>query len=178
MKRRSLRDYLEEDEEVEISSNEEVMEVLHDIITRLEKIEVKLELIERKLDDLEAVVAREGSKRTREPKGTGSIMEVVMEKLQQQGYLSVAKELFSLKKRDQVIERLKRMGAIEIDLGDDKYLVHPRSYRIFIEKLSEIHTRDPFEAGEKLGELKPLFLELVKKGLVYFDAKEKKWKRL
>jgi len=167
MSKRSLKDFIEKREE---EQQQGVLEILADIQARLEKIEQRLERIEEAISEMkESRAAGVGKKGIEE-------IEEALELLKVKGFLKESTDLSKSRNRRAIIERLKGMGALEIRGSSDTYIVHPRKFEEFLKMLEETGESDPNAAGEKFGDLRELFSEMLRAGLIFFDVKEKKWK--
>ncbi len=166
---------------VETSGENNVTEsTLKEILVALKELSVRIKSLEDRLYKIEEELKRLGSgerrrRPAREEAGSRRIMEIVMDKLNKQGYITASRDLLGVSNKEEVMQRLKRLGCVEISIGDDMLIVHPRVYRELTEKLKVISDQDPIEAMEKMGEAKNLFNELVRRGYLFFDFKKKRW---
>ncbi len=149
-------------------TDEEIMEILHEILVRLEKITTMLEEIK---DQISEKKVAEGERREKRQ----YIIEELMEKMREKGFLSLSKDIPQWRGKEEIIRKLKRLGAVELDAGRDVYIFHPKSYEEFKSLLDRVTVGDPMGAAEKIGKYKEVFLNMVSSGLLYFDAKSKKW---
>jgi len=167
MTKKTLKDF-SESEPMRDDECASLAEILEEIEDRLGKIEARLEKIEEAMQEL---------KGRRQLSGTGiNGMDAALKTLKERGFLREIADLSKTREREQIVSRLKGLGAVEIKGTKDTYIVHPRKFEEFVKTLEEIDISDPDAVGEKLGELKDLFYEMLRDGLVYFDVKEKKWK--
>jgi L-fucose isomerase-like protein len=178
LKKKSLKDFLEKEEEFfgeEIDTND-ILEILHDINNRLDRIETKLEKILAEISKTTITTTTE--EMSRKKTKSKNIVEEIMDDLRERGYISISSRLGSFRRREEIINGLKRLGAIEVDVGEDKYLFHPMAYKEFEKMLEANRIRDEVSAAEHMGMYKEVFLRLVKNGLIYFDVKKKKWAKV
>jgi len=82
-----------------------------------------------------------------------------------------------IKNRDAFFERLKRDGAIVLELIDQRVAIDPDYWQEFISKLEKINTNSETELEKILGRRGYQLLKaLMRSTLAYFDATERKWK--
>ncbi len=154
--------------ELVLNKIEEVYEKVNELKSRVEAIESKLETIERAIERQKKTYAQERSG------STSSVIKSVMEKMNTKGYIIASRDI-PPSVRSRILDSLKKMGAKEINLGDDLIIVHPVVYDALFKNLSRISIQDPIEASELMGEAKQLFQELVRTGILFFDFKKRRW---
>ncbi len=81
-----------------------------------------------------------------------------------------------IKNRDAFFERLKRDGAVVLELSDQRVAVDPDYWREFTEKLRELRTNSEPEIEKVLGRQGLQLLKaLMRSTMAYYDAVNKKW---
>ena len=162
--------------------------------TRVAELQEKLEEIEEKLKSLEKQAAErpqhaaaypqrpsgfhgrfEAGER-REYRGGGGRRRSAVERLREQGVV-FEHDVQWLRDRDAFFEKLRREGAVILNLGGERVAVDPEFWRNFKEKLHDLPTANDDEIRVLLTrEQYELFRRLKESGLIYFDASEKRWK--
>ncbi|MGC8996877.1 MAG: hypothetical protein ACP5J1_03245 [Fervidicoccaceae archaeon] len=170
MSKKTLRDFWKESEKTE-----EGFDSCYELEEKISKIEEKLEKIEKRLEKIEDLLEKMGEREGEKAIGIKEI-EDAMRILKERGFIRESVDLSKTRRRKDIVERLKGLGAIEIRGSSDTYIVHPRKFEEFLKNIEEMRESDPVVVGDKLGEMKDLFNEMVRAGLVYFDVKERKWK--
>jgi len=152
---------------------EELRKTIRKIEKKIENIEARLSMLE---DEIKKLKEKRGEKIPK--KGYPSIFGKIIDEINRKGYLTYI-ELSNIdeESREKIENRLEKMGITKLSLGKELFYVHPRVWRDFEEKLPKISERDPLLVIEKLGIAGQLFNELYQRGLLYFDAKEKMWKK-
>ncbi len=161
---------------------------------RVAELQEKLEEIEEKLKSLEKQAAErpqhaaaypqrpsgfhgrfEAGER-REYRGGGGRRRSAVERLREQGVV-FEHDVQWLRDRDAFFEKLRREGAVILNLGGERVAVDPEFWRNFKEKLHDLPTANDDEIRVLLTrEQYELFRRLKESGLIYFDASEKRWK--
>ncbi len=160
---------------------------------RVAELQEKLEEIEEKLESLEKQAAErpqhaaysqrpsgfhgrfEAGER-REYRGGGGRRRSAVERLREQGVV-FEHDVQWLRDRDAFFEKLRREGAVILNLGGERVAVDPEFWRNFKEKLHDLPTANDDEIRVLLTrEQYELFRRLKESGLIYFDASEKRWK--
>ncbi|WP_272985311.1 hypothetical protein [Fervidicoccus fontis] len=163
----------EKEEETHNDEIEEIIKRMDILEMKVSELEKKIEELREKINEIENVFGR-----SKEASGKIEQINMLLDKLRNKGYLKESEDLARVKDKDFVADRIKKLGAIEVIGTKDRYLIYPRKWKEFLEKLSSISDSDPSSAAEKIGDLKELFFELLKEGLIYFDAKNRKWKSI
>lgn len=161
---------------------------------RVAELQEKLEEIEERLKSLEKQAAErpqsqhaayqprpggfharfEGGER-REYRGGGR-RRSASERLREQGVV-FEHDVQWLRDRDAFFEKLRREGAVILNLGGERVAVDPGFWRNFKEKLHDLPTANDDEIRVLLTrEQYELFRRLKESGMIYFDASEKRWK--
>jgi len=197
MSRKTLRDYIAvekrgekkapREERVESSRSREAgveynTKLLEELLWKVNKLydsvnelRRKIDSIESKLEGLEKSIEKQRRRYTQERgESRSSIIKSIMEKMNSRGYIIASRDI-PPSVRENVLDSLRKMGAKEINLGDDLIIVHPIVYNSLFKNLSRVSIQDPIEASELMGEAKQLFQELVRMGILFFDFKKRKW---
>ncbi len=82
-----------------------------------------------------------------------------------------------LRDRDAFFEKLRREGAVILNLGGERVAVDPEFWRNFKEKIEQLPTANDDEIKILLtSQQYDLFRRLKEAGLIYFDASKKAWR--
>ncbi len=165
------------------------------IQARLAGIQEKLETLEEKVKELEAreektrerpVGPREATSyqsgpvagfhgERREYRAHGRRRSAI-DRLREQGVV-FEHDVQWLRDRDAFFEKLRREGAVILELGGERVAIDPTFWENFKEKLAELPTANEDEIKILLtGQQYELFKRLKEAGLVYFDATKRAWK--
>ncbi|MEM1619250.1 MAG: hypothetical protein QXU97_03600 [Fervidicoccaceae archaeon] len=180
---RRLVDFLErvkrEEEKDVPEAPSALLETLSLLSAKLEELENSVVRLEGSVEALEealssAQISREKAEARRSLERAPSWAEV----LESRGFVSLARDLERLppSERLKVLSELRARGAIELKMGDDVLYVDPRVYEELVSRLPETKTGDPIAVAESLGKASMLFNELFRRGMVFFDVREKKWR--
>jgi len=148
----------------------------------MEKILEKLEEMNKKLEHMPATAppraaapaarVEEGGQAPPRRRRTSAI-----EILKEQKVMYESDIASKIKNRDAFFERLKRDGAIVLELMDQRVAIDPDYWREFVKKLEELNTNSEPELERALGKRGYQLLKaLMRSTLAYFDATERKWK--
>lgn len=81
-----------------------------------------------------------------------------------------------IKNRDAFFEKLRRSGAVVIELAKERVAVDPEFFRVFIEKVDKLTASSEEAIGKELSRDEGKLLKaLMNSGLAYFDSTRKKW---
>ena len=99
-----------------------------------------------------------------------------IERLREQGVV-FEHEVQWLRDRDAFFERLRREGAIVLELGGERVAVDPEFWENFKEKIEQLPTANDEEIRVLLTDTQyELFRRLKEQGLIYFDTTKKAWR--
>ena len=99
-----------------------------------------------------------------------------IEWLHEQGVLFES-ELTRLRDRDAFFEKLRREGAIVIELPHERVAVDRSFWEEFVRRIEGLGTTREDEIRVLLGDkMSKLFEKLKSAGIIYFDAKEGRWR--
>lgn len=99
-----------------------------------------------------------------------------IERLREQGVV-FEHEVHWLRDRDAFFEKLRREGALVLDLGGERVAVDRGFWENFREKVEQLPTANDEEIRMLLTDTQyELFKRLKEAGLVYFDASRKAWR--
>lgn len=168
------------------SKIDDVAKKLAAVIERLEIVEDRIGELERKVKELEerlshskvherAILHRsEGSER-RETTKRRSILEI----LREQGVLFESDIASRIRDRDRFFAKLRKLGAIVLELKNERVAIDPEFWNGFIEKVQSISTSVEDEVSNTLNEKEVrLFKALKESALIYFDRTTGRWKLL
>ncbi|MEM0020604.1 MAG: hypothetical protein QW039_01695 [Fervidicoccaceae archaeon] len=165
MVRKTLKEF------TDVKSEED--ECCREVLKKLEEIEQSIFAIEKRLEGLEGTIKEMkspfSSKITDE-------MDEALKLLKERGFVRESVDLAKTKQGRRISERLRALGAIELKGSSETYLIHPRKFEELLKQIESIDESDPILASEKMKELRDLFLEMQRTGVIYFDAKERRWK--
>jgi len=151
-----------------------VYEAMEKILERLEEISRRIEQAPALTAPKAAAVARsEESGQAPPRRRRTSAIEI----LKEQKVMYESDIASKIKNRDAFFERLKRDGAVVLELIDQRVAVDPEYWREFISRLEEISTNSEPELERALGKRGYQLLKaLMRSTLAYFDATERRWK--
>lgn len=143
----------------------------------------KIDEISRKISELvEAIEAREEAPRAAQERAAekrAPSQPSAIDRLREQGV--VFKEDVSwMKLPERFFEKLKREGAVVIDVGDEKIAVDPALWERFKEEASRISVKSVDDAATLMStylgdRAAKLFKRLVKLGVLVYDEDERVW---
>ncbi|BEP17113.1 hypothetical protein PYJP_04650 [Pyrofollis japonicus] len=151
---------------------------------RISELYEKIEELEEKVKSFEAAEAtrreqyaqavaryRPQSESRREPRRRTAI-----ERLREQGAV-FEHDVQWLRDRDAFFERLRREGAIILNVGGERIAVDPEFWRNFKEKVEQLPTPNDDEVRVLLTDTQyQLFKKLKESGMIYFDASKRAWR--
>ncbi len=152
-----------------------VYEAMEKIIEKLEELSKKVEqapTVPHPRATVPAARVEEGGQAHPRRRRTSAI-----EILKEQKVMYESDIASKIKNRDAFFERLKRDGAIVLELTDQRVAVDPEYWQEFLKRLEEINTNSEPELEKALGKRGYQLLKaLMRSTLAYFDATERKWK--
>ncbi|NOZ88827.1 MAG: hypothetical protein GXO15_02780 [Crenarchaeota archaeon] len=155
---------------------------LADVIERLEELEERVKKLEEQAHQPAAPaapVSGYGPAHQRVEKGherSRGRRRSAIERLREQGVV-FEHDVQWLRDRDAFFEKLKREGALVLELGGERVAVDPEFWRNFREKLEQLPTANDDEIKILLTDTQyELFRRLKEHGLIYFDTSKKAWR--
>jgi len=146
----------------------EILEALSEKVTTLEE-EIK------KLREMRAEVVVPTPSYAKE-RGRERVRRSAVEILKEQKVMFESDIASKIKNRDAFFERLKRDGAVVLELLNERVAVDPKFWSEFKDKLRTIRTSNEAEIAKILGrEGLALLKALSKSAQAYFDASKKMW---
>jgi len=159
---------------------------------RLAELQEKLESIEERLREVESGQRTQQPQRERRevqaayPPPGGHQYErrehrhgrrrTAIDRLREQGVV-YEHDVQWLRDRDAFFEKLRREGAVILELGGERVAVDPSFWNNFKEKLEALPTANEDEIKLLLtSQQYDLFKRLKESGLIYFDATKRAWK--
>ncbi len=147
---------------------------------RVAELYEKIETLEEKIKSLEEAEAskREQVQRYRAPVESRREprRRTAIERLREQGVV-FEHDVQWLRDRDAFFERLRREGAIILNIGGERVAVDPSFWQNFREKVEQLPTPNDEEARILLTEQQyQLFRKLKESGLIFFDASRRAWR--
>jgi hypothetical protein len=140
------------------------------VIERVEAIEDKVSKLEEKLKEVEERASEHVAPPPRARRRSA------IERLKEQGIVFES-EVQWLRDRDAFFERLRREGALILNIGGERVAVDKQFWSNFVDKVEKLPTPNDDEVRVLLTEPQyRLFRKLKEAGLVYFDSSEKRWK--
>ncbi len=137
----------------------------------------RIEALEQRLNEVTNEV-KELTKRTHYHAVEQRIVKrrSAIERLKEQGVVFES-EVKWLRDRDLFFDRLRREGAVIIDVGGERVAIDKRFWENFIDKIEKLPTSNEEEIKILLTEPQfKLFKKLREAGLIYFDSTKKCWK--
>jgi len=155
-----------------------VMDIINPFTAKVDNVASKLaDLIER-IEILEERVKKleEEFKRVREQAIQKHHRRTAIDRLKERGVVFES-ELRWLRDRDAFFERLRRDGAIILDVKGERIAVYPSFWSKFKDKVEKLPTAIDDEIKVLLRDVEyKLFSKLREAGLVYYDASKRAWK--
>ncbi|HIQ24333.1 MAG TPA: hypothetical protein EYH50_04725 [Pyrodictium delaneyi] len=154
---------------------------LAEAIERLESLEERVKSLE---EALESQRRREGTITRVQPQQASERKEhyqrarrrSAIERLREQGVV-FEHDVQWLRDRDAFFEKLRREGALILDIGGERVAVDRAFWENFREKVEQLPTANDDEIKLLLTDTQyTLFQRLKEAGLVYFDASKKAWR--
>ncbi len=151
------------------SKVDELARRIAELQERIEEIEQALKEKEEAREQAVAIPSREKPAYAFHPRKSA------IARLKEQGAVYES-ELSWLKDADAFFEKLRREGAVILNLGDERIAVDKEFWERFLRKISEITTSNEDEIKIMLRRQEyKLFKKLKEKGFVYFDGSTRKW---
>ncbi len=148
--------------------------------SRVAELYEKIEALEEKIKALEEAetTRKEQVQRYRAPieARRETRRRTAIERLREQGVV-FEHDVQWLRDRDAFFERLRREGAIVLNIGGERVALDPAFWRNFREKVEQLPTPNDEEVRVLLTEPQyQLFKKLKENGLIYFDASKRAWR--
>lgn len=142
----------------------------------LEALLDKVSTLEQEIKNLSAGAAPRPAPKTVEREERGRRRRSAIDFLREQKIMFEADIANRIRNRDAFFERLRRDGAVVLELKYGRIAVDPEYWNEFKKALSELDTSDDAEIERRLGKRGYALLKaLSEDGVVYFDATKKKW---
>lgn len=156
-----------------------VMDIINPFTAKVDSIASKLadlveriEVLEERVGKLEEEFKRAKEQAIQKPHHR----RTAIDRLKEQGVVFES-ELRWLRDRDAFFERLRREGAIILDVKGERVAVYPSFWSKFKDKVEKLPTAIDDEIRVLLRDTEyKLFSKLREAGLVYYDASKKAWK--
>jgi Mg2+ and Co2+ transporter CorA len=162
------------------------------IQARLAELQEKLEAVEAKLKEIEEQAKKEAPATPPPPRYPSAGFQErrggfehrehrprrrsAIDRLREQGVV-YEHDVQWLRDRDAFFEKLRREGAIILNLGGERVAVDPEFWRSFKEKIEALPSANDEEIKILLtSQQYDLFRRLKEAGLIYFDATKKAWR--
>ncbi|MCD6324585.1 MAG: hypothetical protein J7L55_05725 [Desulfurococcales archaeon] len=150
----------------------DVVAMLQELNARVSELEAKFEAVGRQAEapPPQRAEAREARPERRERRASA------IEILKKQKVMFESDLASKIRNRDAFFERLRKDGALVLELADQRIAVDPEYWEEFLDRLSRLNTNSEKKLQEELGTVgHELLKALSKNALVYFDATKKKW---
>ncbi len=150
----------------------EVIGMIQELNSKVKELEGKLEAVGKESGTKAAPKpeAREARPERRERRASA------IEILKKQRVMFESDLASKIRNRDAFFERLRKDGALVLELADQRIAVDPEYWEEFLDKLSQLNTNSEKKLEQELGPVgHELLKALSKNALVYFDATKRKW---
>ncbi len=155
-----------------------------ELVERIESLEDRIRVVEQRVASIEdrlgsavktgTTVSSERSELKKERKKR-SVMEI----LREQGVLFESDIANRIRDRDTFFLKLQRLGAVVLELKNERVAVDPEFWKEFIDKVQKMSTNSEEEIAKILDEREfRLFKALRESALIYFDAVSGRWRLL
>ncbi len=149
---------------------------IDDLASKLASIIERIEVFEDKLSQLEDKIKQFESRHEHPPHGRVTRKRSAIERLREQGIVFES-DVQWLRDRDAFFERLRREGAVILNIGGERVAIDQGFWEMFREKVEQLPTSNDEEIRVLLTEPQyKLFQRLRENGLIYFDATKRAWK--
>ncbi|GEM_PF-287092 len=163
-----------------------IIELLEGIVERLREVDSKIDRVAAQPPQPEAQPAQQQPPRPpRVAHAARAKAEAQQPRRRRTSAIEILKEqkiMFEsditgkIKNRDAFFERLRRDGAVVLELARQRVAIDPDYWNEFVEKLKSLNTNSEAEMEKVLGKVgMRLLKELMQSTLAYFDATTKKW---
>ncbi len=144
---------------------------LADVVEKLEAVEERVQKLEEKIKQVE-----EKAEHPPHTYKAGVRRRSAIERLKEQGIVFES-DVQWLRDRDAFFERLRREGAIILNVGGERVAVDKEFWENFVDKVEKLPTPNDEEVKVLLTEQQyRLFRKFKESGLIYYDSTEKRWK--
>lgn len=140
-----------------------LLELLEDLFARVQNLEEQVKTLSKSVQQPRVEEKREAKR---------SAMDI----LRDQKMMFESDIASKIKNRDAFFEKLRRSGAVVVELAKERVAVDPDFFSKFVEKVEKVSASSDEALSRELGkdELK-LLKALMNSGLAYFDSIKKKW---
>jgi len=157
-----------------------------DLLERVESLEERVAALQQKIASMEGeeraqqarhrhAMARSERSESKRERRRRSIMEI----LKEQGILFESDVAGRIRDRDTFFLKLQRLGAIVLELRNERVAIDPDFWKEFVEKVQSISTNNEEDIAKVLNDRElRLFRALRESALIYFDAVSSKWRLL
>ncbi len=150
-----------------------------ELVERLEILEDRIKELEAKISNVEAQIKAktmgEKSVEVKHEKRKKSLMEI----LKEQGVLFEEDIAGRIRDRDSFFLKLQRLGAIVLELKNERVAIDPEFWKNFVDKVQSITTNLEEEIAKVLTNKEfRLFKSLRESALIYYDAVSGHWRLL
>jgi outer membrane murein-binding lipoprotein Lpp len=147
---------------------------LAEIVERLDALEEKVKNLEEELRAVKEQATRPLATERRETRVVRR--RSAIERLREQGVV-FEHDVQWLRDRDAFFERLRREGAVILEVGGERVAVDPSFWENFKDKVEKLPTANDEEIKVLLRDTEyQLFRKLKESGLIYFDANKRAWR--
>jgi len=142
----------------------------------LEALLDKVSTLEQEIKNMSAGAPPRPSPKTMEHEERGRRRKSAIDFLKEQKIMFEADIANRIRNRDAFFEKLRRDGAVVLELKYGRVAVDPDYWEEFKSALNELDTSDDAEIEKRLGKKGYALLKaLSEDGVVYFDATKRKW---
>ncbi len=162
-----------------------IIELLEGIVERLREVDSKIDKVAAQPLQPEAQPAQTASRGGRGGPAARVGAEAQQPRRRRTSAIEILKEqkvMFEsditgkIKNRDAFFERLRKDGAVVLELARQRVAIDPDYWNEFVERLKSLNTNSEAEMEKVLGKVgMRLLKELMQSTLAYFDATTKKW---
>lgn len=150
---------------------------LAEVVERLEALEEKVKALEEEVRSAREQAARPALTPAHERREVRAARrKSAIERLREQGVV-FEHDVQWLRDRDAFFERLRREGAVILEVGGERVAVDPSFWENFRDKVEKLPTANDEEIRILLRDHEyALFKKLKESGLIYFDASKRAWR--
>jgi len=152
---------------------------IDDVARRLGSVVEVLDSLSERVKNLEEEVRSIKSKPEAQitPQPSKEVKKSAIDVLKDQKVMYEKDIASKIRNRDAFFEKLRREGAIVIEVKGQRIAIEPDFWRDFKTSLESLSTSNESEIKEKLGRIgHNLLKSLWEGGLIYYDSINKKWK--
>ncbi len=149
---------------------------LADLVERIEALEERVGRLEERVKGVEERLQQQEAHAPAPHAAARARRRSAIERLREQGIVFES-DVQWLRDRDAFFERLRREGALILNIGGERVAVDRDFWSNFVDKVEKLPTANDEEVRVLLTEPQyKLFRRLKESGLIYFDSSEKRWK--